>query len=254
MLHGRSALAWWGLRGYDLRSIHVARPRYLSGAVAHLAVLHVLRDVRSHDLVVARGVPTETVMRAIWTEAARYAAEPLFEAGLDKIGRLLDEAHRLNLVTWAAVHEMVADIRERGRSGTLIMKALAKARPPGSSPTESRNEDRLEKILADAGAPPLRRQPLVGGHEPIGRADFRDPDLALVVEVNSLTFHTTPTDREADKMRYQRFNDAGLSVAVIWEDDLWSRPTAVLDTLTDARRHARAGDRVVVHSPSCPWP
>jgi very-short-patch-repair endonuclease len=254
MLHGRSALAWWGLRGYDLRTIHVARPRHMSGTGAHLAKLHLLRDVRTHDVVVARGVPTETALRAIWTEAARYAPEPLFEIGCRKIGRLLDEAHVHGLVTWAALDEMVTDIRERGRSGTTVMKTLAEARPPGSSPTESSNEDRLEKVLAGAGKSPLRRQPVVGGHEPIGRADFRDPDLPLVVEVNSLAFHTTPSDREADKLRYQRFNDAGFLVAVIWENDLWSRPTAVVETLTEARRRAEAGDRVVLHSPSCPWP
>jgi very-short-patch-repair endonuclease len=226
----------------------------MSGACTHLAKLHRLRDVRAHDLAVVRGVPTETALRAIWTEAARYAPEPLFEIGCRKIGRLLDEAHVQGLVTWAALHEMVDDIRERGRSGTTIMRALAEGRPPGSSPAESRNEERLEKILADAGEAPLQRQPMVGGHEPIGRADFRDPDLPLVVEVNSVTFHTTPSDREADKMRYQRFNDAGFVVAVIWEDDLWGRSTSVLETLTVARGRAQSGDHVVVHSPSCPWP
>lgn len=134
------------------------------------------------------------------------------------------------------------------------MKALADARPAGSSLTESRNEDRLEKVLADAGAPPLRRQVVAGGHEPIGRADFRDHDLPLLVEVNSLVFHTTPSDREADSVRYRRFNDAGFTVAVIWEDDLWIRPREVAQTVADARLHAYEGNRIVIHSPSSPLP
>lgn len=257
MLHGKSALAWWGLRGYNLATIDVARPRNLSSVRPKLAKLHELRDIRPHDVAIVRGVPTETALRAIWTEAAAYASKRFserVELGIKRIGRLLDEAHKRGLVTWRALYEMVDDLPERGRSGTVIMKALAEARPPGSSPTESRNEERLEKLLANAGVPPLRRQVVSGGHEPIGRADFRDRDLPLVVEVNSLTFHTTPSDRETDSARYRRFNDAAFTVAVIWEDDLWSHPADVVHTVAEARQHARVGHRTVIHSPSLPWP
>ena len=90
--------------------------------------------------------------------------------------------------------------------------------------------------------------------EPIGRCDFGDDELPLVLEVNSLMFHTTPSDRAADKLRYRRLNDAGFTVAVIWEDDLWSRPSAVVVTVADARRLAAAGRAVVILTSSCPWP
>ncbi|HEY3142663.1 MAG TPA: hypothetical protein VGJ86_16105 [Acidimicrobiales bacterium] len=254
ILHGRSALAWFGLRGFNLRDVEVARPYALSGTAATLARVRRLRNLRPHDVVVTRGVPSESPLRAIWVEAARYAPPALADVGCERIGRLLDEAHRLRLVSWAALHEMVDEIHERGRSGTVLMRALADARPPGSSPTESRNEEQLEKILANHGVSPLRRQVVLGGHEPIGRADFRDVDLPVAVEVNSLTFHTTPTDRRADETRYQRLTDAGFTVAVVWEDDLWSRPKAVARTVANARTLAEAGRRLVVHSPSCPWP
>lgn len=253
VLHGRSALAWLGLRGFDLRSIDVARPNGMSGAIPRLARLHRLRNLRSHDVIVVGGVPTETALRAIWVEAARFATPALADLGYERIGSLLDQAHRKHLVTWAALHAMVEEIHERGRSGTVLMRALAEARPPGSSPTESRNEDQLEKILANSGVQPLRHQVVVGGHEPVGRADFRDPELPLVVEVNSLTFHTSPSDQQADQARYTRLNDAGFTVGVVWEDDLWSNPHSVVETVDRGRDHARRRERVVVHSRSCPW-
>jgi hypothetical protein len=199
-------------------------------------------------------VVTETALRAIWSLAAQYSAPARLDIGAARIGNLLDAAHRLDLVTWAALNEMVEDIRQRGRQGTVLMRALAEARPPGSSPTESKQEKRLEDLLDQAGARSLRRQPVLGGHEPIGRCDHRDDELPLAVEVNSLRFHTTPSDRAADELRYQRLTLAGFTVGVIWEDDLWSAPRAVVDTVALARRHAAAGDRVVVHSPGCPWP
>jgi very-short-patch-repair endonuclease len=254
VLHGPSTLAWFALRGHDLRTIHVARARGQTSTPTVLGVVHRLRALRAHHVIVARGVPTETPLRAIWSEAARLSNPKMFEIGVTRVGRLLDDAHVAKLVTWAALHEMVDDIRERGRAGTTIMRALAAERRPGSSPTESRNEDQLEKILANTGVRPLSRQHVVGGHEPIGRSDYRDLDLPLVVEVNSLTHHTSPSDREADEVRYRLLNDAGFTVAVIWEDDLWSAGSWVVRTVGEARRMATAGEPGVLHSPSCPWP
>jgi len=254
VLHHRSTLAWLGLGDFNLREIEVARPRGLTGATSKLAVVHRLRDIRAHDVIVVRGVVTETALRALFCEAARYAAPHRLDIGAQKIGRLLDDANKRKLATWAALHEMVDDIQQRGRSGTVLMRALAEARPPGSSPTESRNEDELEKILANAGIETLVRQRVLGGHEPIGRCDHRDRRLPLAVEVNSELHHTTPSDVAADVLRYQRLNEADFTVGVVWEQDLWRHPHQALRTIALARRMAAAGERAVLHSPGCPWP
>ena len=254
MLHAEAALAWCGMPGFDLRSIQVARPRGVSSTPTTLSTLHHLRSVRAHDVMVVRGVATETPLRAIWTIAARYASPRLVDVGYERIGRLLDAANRKDLVTWAGLHEMVDDIQQRGRAGTVLMRALAEERVPGASHTETRQEGRLEELLDKAGDRPLRRQIVVGGHEPIGRCDHRDDELPLVVETNSETFHTTPTDQAADELRYHRLTLAGFTVGVVWEQDLWSNPRGAVDTVRTARRHAAAGRAVVVHSPGCPWP
>lgn len=254
VLHGPSTLGWMGLHGFDLTRVKVARQRGASGRHANLATVHRMRSLRAHDVIVFRGIPTETALRAIWTEAARYAAPRRREIGIERIGHLLDHAHREGLVTWAGLHEMVEDIRQRGRSGTVIMRELAGRRPPGSSPTESRNETQFVEILEARSIRSFRRQRHLGGHEPIGRCDFRDDELPLALEVNSLKYHTTPTDRAADERRYQALNNAGFTVAVIWDYDLWARPAAVVATVRGARRRASAAERSVTHSPACPWP
>lgn len=253
MLHAEAALALQGLPGFNLRYLQVARPRGLSSAPATLAELHYLRTVRAHDITVVRGVPTETALRAIWSIAARYASPHLVDTGHERIGRLLDAANRMDLVTWAGLREMVEDIQQRGRAGTVLMRALADEREPGTSHTESRQEGRLEELLDKAGDRPLSRQIVVGGHEPIGRCDHRDAELPLVIETNSETYHTTPTDQAADELRYHRLTLAGYTVCVVWEQDLWSNPRGAVDTVRLARRHAAAGRSVVVHSPGCPW-
>jgi hypothetical protein len=252
VLHGRSTLAWLDVGPFDLRTLRVARPRFLNGAPNSLAELHRLRTLRAKDVTVVRGVPTETALRAIWAEAGRYARPGLEDLGAMRIGSLLDGAHRRHLLTWAALADSVDDLQVRGRSGTRLMRALSAVRPPGSSPTETRQEDRLEEVLDQAGKRPLRRQPWVGGDEPIGRTDHRDDRLPLVVETNSLTFHTTPSDQAADELRYERLTEAGFTVAVVWENDLWKRPRTAVETVTEGRRHA-AGRAIVIHSPGCPW-
>jgi len=253
-LHGPSALAWLGVDPYQLRTLEVARLRGISGNRAELAQLHELRAVRSQDVIVFQGVPCETALRAIWTEAAHFSPERRFEIGLKKIGRLLDNAHRDNLVTWAGLHEMVEDIRQRGRAGTVLMRELARTREPGSSPTESLNETKFEEILEETGRRAFRRQIVVGGHRPIGRSDHCDDRLPLAFEINSLRYHSTPSDQAADERRYHLMNDAGFMVGVAWDRDLWSNRSGVLAIVDEARRLAARGERGVLHSPGCPWP
>lgn len=252
--HARSALAWLGMDGHQLATLHLARVRGISGTKPQLATVHELQAVRGHHLVVVKGLVTENACRAIWAIAAEYAAPRRFEVGVAKIGALLDHAHRERLVTWAGLHEMVDDIHQRGRAGTRIMRACAATRLPGTSPTESRQERRFEEVLEDAGIRPFRRQVVVGGHEPIGRIDFSDDELMLLVEVNSLKFHTAPTDRARDERRYAALVAAGFTVLVVWEDDLWRHPRAVVELVHRARSFARRGQAGVLHSPSCPWP
>ena len=88
----------------------------------------------------------------------------------------------------------------------------------------------------------MKAQTVVGGDRPIGRTDFRDPDRPLVAEINSLTFHSTPSDRDADRRRYAQLLAAGFSVVVVWEDDLWSN-TADVARAVAAGRHDRGSGR-----------
>jgi len=253
-LHGPSALAWFAVRGFDLSRPQVARLRGTTSTPCELAAVHRVRDLADTDLTVVRGMRTMTPLRAIWSEASRYADEPSFELGVRRIGRLLDLANRRDLVRWEELHRSIHRLGRRGRAGTRIMRAAAEDRQPGTSATESRNEDRFEELLAQAGVEPLERQVWVGGDRPIGRSDHRDREHPLVVEVNSLVFHSTPSDRDHDVARYAAMVAAGFTVVVVWEDALWSDTTSVVGAVRTGRQHARSGDPVVVHTVGCPWP
>lgn len=253
-LYGEPAMAWFGLRTRRLEPLHIGRVRGTSNRPGALASPHRLRSLRACDVVVVRGLPVLAPIRLLWWEAGRLAGLPL-EWGLPRLERIADELHRAKLLPWRELHRSIDALGKRGRAGTVLMREIACARRPGTSATESRNEDRLVATLAGAGAPPLESQPVIGDEvSPIGRTDFRDRDLPMVAEVNSLTFHSTPSDRDADRRRYTRLVAAGFAIAVLWEDDLWSNTSDVLDVVAAARDAARRGRPAVFHTQTCPWP
>lgn len=254
ILHGASTLAWVDLRGFDLSTVHVVRRRGTTSVPCTLAQVHRVRALDPQDVVVIRGVPTMTPLRAIWSEASRFSDPESFERGFVRVARILDDAHVKRLVTWEQLHDSLDRLGKPGRAGTRLMRAVAAKRMPGSSPTESKIEDRFEEVLQVAGAPPLMRQCVVGGERPIGRVDFRDTDLPVVAEVNSLDFHSTPSDEEADLRRYADMVEAGFCVVVVWEDALWSNTWSVVEAVAEGRRRARAGRPAVIHTVGCPWP
>lgn len=248
-----SALAWFGARARSIEPVQVARRRGTTNRSGALSRAHRLRDVRACDVVVVRGLPVLSPVRAAWCEAARLSALPE-EWAVPRLERVVDDLHRAHLLTWDELHDSIRCLGRRGRSGTSLMRAIAEGRQPGTSATESRLEDRFVAVLDEAAVDPLVPQVVVGGDRPIGRTDFRDPDLPMVAEINSLTFHTTPSDRDADRRRYAQLVAAGFAVAVVWEDDLWSNRTDVVDVVADARDAARASRPEVFHTASCPWP
>lgn len=252
-LADESALAWFGTRNASLEPVQVARRRGTTNRSGALARAHRFRDVRACDIVVVGGLPVLSPIRAAWCEAARLSSLPE-EWAVPRLERVVDDLHRAHLLTWEQLHDSIRCLGRRGRSGTSLMRTIAVKRTPGTSATESRLEDRFVEVLAEAGADPMEPQVVVGGDRPIGRTDFRDPDLPMVAEINSLTFHSTPSDRDADRRRYAQLVAAGFAVAVVWEDDLWSNRSDVLRVVADARAAARAGRPAVFHTASCPWP
>ncbi len=253
-LHGPSTLAWFDFRGYDLRQVHVVRPRPGGPRQCALAVVHRVRSLAPEDCTTVHGVPTVTPLRAIWSEASRYANPRQHDLGVLRIGRLVDAANRRGLLRWEELHRSVDQLGRRGRAGSAVMAALLPDRQPGTSATESNLETRFEEVVAGAGLRRFERQRVVGGEAVIGRVDFRDDDLPLVGEVNSLAFHSLPSDQRKDEERYAQLVAAGFTVAVVWENDLYDAPGAVEELVRVARSQARRRCAIVLHSPGCPWP
>ena len=254
ILHATTALAWCGLPRFDLSHLHVVRRRGTTSTPCELAEVHRIRDLQPSDVLVVRGLPVLEPVRAVWSVASALPSSWPMEWRVKRIGRIIDDAHKIGLVRWEHLQATVDRLAGRGRAASALMREVAAKREPGTSPTESRNEDRLEEVLDRAGSTTLERQVPVGDARPVGRVDHRDPELPLVVETNSLLFHSTPSDQESDEERYDELVAAGFVVVVVWERALWSDTGSVVAAVAEGRRRARQGRPSIIHSAGCPWP
>jgi very-short-patch-repair endonuclease len=226
-----TALALFGVPGWDLEPPHVVVPRRavrpITGAVVHTTTM-----IDDRHVTTVAGIPSATPIRALFDVAGRVHPK--------KLERALDNAWARRLVTYALLHRTLDELAERGRPGIAVLRELAEARPADYRPPESTTEGRVNELLDAAGMPTLRRQVNAGDQRNwIGRIDLRDPELPLLVEVQSELFHGSKLDRERDEARRALLTAAGWTVLEVWETEVWRRSSTLVTTIAEARRRLR---------------
>ena len=80
-----------------------------------------------------------------------------------------------------------------------------------------------------------------GGDRWIGRVDFRDERLPLIVEVQSETYHSALTDKHDDERRLSSLRAAGFEIVEVTDTQVWNHPGDVLEAVRGARRRLVGG-------------
>ena len=227
-----SALAWWGVAGFDLAPVHVSRHRGLTRRSSPLARVHEVVDLLPHHVKVFDGVPVTAPARAVF-EACGMGLHPL------KMARACDNAWTMGLYDGHTIHRTLIELAASGRNGTTLMRELLRTRPTDYIPPASNLERRFMEILRQVGLPEMRRQVNVGDdHHWIGRIDFLDDELPVIAEINSNRYHDGLSNEADDAARYAALAAAGFEVAVLWENEVWYEPRLVLRKVRAARRAA----------------
>ncbi|MGH9177338.1 MAG: hypothetical protein ACRD0N_02125 [Acidimicrobiales bacterium] len=229
----RAAAVLWRFPGFSLRTVEVSRPRSARGGEATSVVLHLPRFLPDWHLTERHGIPVTSVARTLFDLAG--GIHPA------RLERLVDSVVARSPSTLQALARMLDELSERGRHGVAAMRSILQDRPKGYVPAASGLERRFERILAEAGEPPLERQVDVGGHEWVGRVDYVDRALRLLFEIDSDLHHTSLVDRAHDACRDERLRAAGwLDVIRLDEHNVWGAPAVVLASVRTARAWARA--------------
>jgi very-short-patch-repair endonuclease len=226
---GHTAAALWAVPGYRLSPVHVVRPRGVSGRRTGVAdVLHTIAGLRPAHVTVLDQVPVlrpEVVVLQLC--ASEHAA---------RAERALDNLWRRRLLSGPSVRRALNELAIQGRGGVRLLRELLDRRGDDYVPAASNLERRFEAVLERAGEPSMRRQVDSGGDHWVGRVDFRDADLPLIVEVQSEHFHSALVDRQHDARRLAALSEAGFVVVEVSEEQVWHRPAEVVEAVRTARR------------------
>jgi very-short-patch-repair endonuclease len=231
---GRSAIshetaaAHWRFVGFRTRPVQLVRLRDGVFPPSSLGTVHTTRELPDTQIVEVDGLAITTPARTLFDLAPRVHP--------GRLERLLDRAWANRLVNWRILNRTFRELQRRGRSGIAVMRELLEARPADYRPPESNLEFRLRQLLRDDGQAELDRQVDLGDDRgPAGRVDFVDRQAKVVVEVQSDLYHTSISDRLADRTRCENLESAGWTVLLVEEFDLWHRSAEVQSRIRGAR-------------------
>jgi hypothetical protein len=223
--------SWWGIAGFDLRTLHDTRPRGQTRQPSSLAVIHEVLDIAPHHCTVLDGIPIlrpEVIIFQLCGMVNPMRAE-----------RALDNGWSMGLYDGAQLLRTHDELRDRGRAGTVLLRRLLKARGRDYIPPASGLEGRVSWILERAGERRLRRQVNSGGASWTGRVDLRDEELPFILEVQSERYHSALLDVVADEARIKQLEADGFVVAQVTDAQAWQHPTEVVDAVRRGRAKAR---------------
>jgi very-short-patch-repair endonuclease len=193
--HG-SAAALWGI-GLEWRLIEVG-VRHRSWPRLEGVKVRSRPSLPYDDVTIHRGIPVTTPARTILDQAAT----PISDASLERLVNEADAARGIDLDVPAL--RRYCDLRP-GEPG---IRRLRKLLDPETFRLSDSELERLFRPLAlAAGLPQPLTKVLVNGYE----VDFYWPDLALVVETDSLRFHRNAIKQARDLRRDQIHIAAGLT-------------------------------------------
>ena len=229
-----TALALWGIPGFERRPIHVTRDRNCGAREMPNVVVHRSHIWLPHHAVRLNRLPVATPTRALFDLANEGKTHP------KKLERAVNNAWARGLTSGERLVTMETEWCERGRRGSAFFHEYLKSHPIAWEPPASNLEARFSQLVVDAGMPEPKRQRDLGDELSwIGRVDMLDPELPLVAEIDSDAFHTAPLDADADAVRDERLTQAGFECERFTEFEVWHRGDSVVKRWRNARRRAR---------------
>jgi very-short-patch-repair endonuclease len=193
--HGSAAALWgigpeWHLIEVSVR--HRSWPRRRGLKVRSRSALH------DEDVTVHRGIPVTTPMRTVLDQAATAISDASLE-------RLVNEAD----VTQGVDFDLPTLRRhcERRTVGRGVRRLRRLLEPETFRLSDSELERLFRPLAVAAGLPQPLTRAVVNGY----KVDFYWPDLALVVETDSLRYHRNAIKQTRDLVRDQVHTAAGLT-------------------------------------------
>lgn len=205
--------------------VHVTTPEPRSTIEPGITV-HRSTTLLPRDTVIRKRLPVTAPARTLLDFVASGADARTLELAFD-------EAKRRGLVTTWKLQDQIA--RNAGPPGAPALAALLQ-RAAGHTVTRSEAEERLLSLIRTADLPVPRLNARVSGYE----VDAFWPEHHVVVEVDGLSFHSSPSSFERDRAKGAALSAAGLTVLRVTWRQLTGEPLPFLARLAAALAWGRA--------------
>jgi very-short-patch-repair endonuclease len=203
-------------------SIHLWSPRRISaaGITSHLGMLD------SADVTRLGPIPLTRPERTLIDVASMKSTE--------KLGGLLDEFLRRDLVRLDRLQRRLDVVRGSGRHGVrLLQRLIEQRRDAGIS--ESELETRFLRALREEGLPlPVCQYEIRHEGRLVARVDFGYPEVKLAIEAYGRRHHSVWSDQEHDLARQNEIIALGWRVIVVTWTRLHTARPALMRTIARA--------------------
>jgi very-short-patch-repair endonuclease len=214
--------AWlWGLSGYTSEPVHIVVNRQSRHHERLAWTVHQFTGLPAHHRRILEGVPV--------TSPALTMLHLAQVVSRSRLGRAIDNAWNLRIVSGQDLFELDAKLAIQGRNGIVALREAAQARGPEWVPPQSNIESRFMNLVDPLGHNGFARQVRIESTGWAARVDFLHRASRTIVEIQSERYHTALTDREADRVRRARLEQAGYRVVEVWDNELFHRPDEVVD-------------------------
>jgi very-short-patch-repair endonuclease len=194
--HATAAVLWEfdGFGGHPVEISSTNRKRcsgfYLSTEVP--VVVHRVDDHLISEIMRIDDLPVTSPRRTLLDLAGRKDR---------RVGRLLDQGLRRNIMEIGDLWIYVEQGWMRGRRGVRILRGLLAERTPGLAPTDSDLELELRRHLDAAGLPEPTHQCPVEIPQATIHIDLSYPDRMLAIEVDGFEAHADKDSFDRDRER-----------------------------------------------------
>jgi very-short-patch-repair endonuclease len=226
--HGDGA-ALYGVRERPPGDIHLTIP--LDARRSHEGIAAHRRHLADHEKTVHAGIPVAAIEVVLADLAAELRRGPLEAA--------INEADVRGLITVPRLRERAESMPRR--AGRKPLRETIDRRT--FRYTRSGLERALIPLALSAGLSRPQTRVVVCGWE----VDFFWPDLGLVVETDSLTYHRTPQAQAKDRLRDQAHIAAGLTPLRFTHSQIRYEPGYVRAMLATVARRLRGRAEQVGH-------
>ena len=191
---------------------------------SHLSTVHQPILLTPEQVTTLYAVPVTTPARTLFDLAGRV--HPM------RVERAVDFALSLRLTDTGELHHLLRVLGRRGRSGISTMRQVLADRPAHERQPDSSLERRFRTIAREAGFPTLESQVDIADETGwLARVDFYYAPLFIIIEIDSVLYHSALTDRRRDDATPARLRAAGYTVLRFTEVEIFFETDHVVATL-----------------------